>query len=259
VSRTRPVDRADARELSATGVKVHFEGVKAIDGVDFTVVAGEILGLIGPNGAGKTTLVNVITGMQQPDAGTVRLGEQEITAWSPARRARAGLGRTFQGARLFARLTVFENVEAGAVGTGLGRRAARALTEELLEAFRLQDVAALEARALPHGTARRLGVARALAGSPYFLLLDEPAAGLDEDESLELVELLKHVHREYSLGLVVIEHDVPLIMSLCERIHVLDHGETLAIGTPDEVSRNASVITAYLGESLGTGAGHADG
>jgi branched-chain amino acid transport system ATP-binding protein len=247
-----------SRELSTAGVRVHFEGVKAIDGVDFTVVAGEILGLIGPNGAGKTTLVNVITGMQRPDAGVVRLGDEVITAWSPARRARAGLGRTFQGARLFARLSVYENVEAGAVGTGLGRRAARARTDELLGAFGLQDVAAVEARALPHGTARRLGVARALAGSPHFLLLDEPAAGLDEDESLELVELLKDVHREYSLGLVVIEHDVPLIMSLCERIHVLDHGETLAIGSPDEISRNASVITAYLGDAGGNRAGDVD-
>jgi branched-chain amino acid transport system ATP-binding protein len=249
---------ASLRELSTQGVRVHFQGVKAIEGVDFTVVAGEILGLIGPNGAGKTTLVNVITGMQRPDAGVVRLGDEVITSWSAARRARAGLGRTFQGARLFARLSVFENIEVGAVGAGLGRRAARARTDELLEAFGLQHVAAVEARALPHGTARRLGVARALAGSPHFLLLDEPAAGLHEDESLELVELLKDVHREYSLGLVVIEHDVPLIMSLCERIHVLDHGETLAVGSPDEISRNSSVITAYLGEAGGNRAGDAE-
>ena len=238
-----------AQELSTEGVRVHFDGVKAIDGVDFNVAAGEILGLIGPNGAGKTTLVNVITGMQRPDAGAVRLGDAEITSWSPARRARAGLARTFQGARLFAHLTVFENIEAGAVGTGLGRRDARARTGDLLEAFALQDVAEVEAAALPHGTARRLGVARALAGLPRFLLLDEPAAGLDEDESLALVDLLKQVHRDYSLGLVVIEHDVPLIMSLCERIHVLDHGETLAVGSPEEISRDANVIAAYLGEA----------
>jgi branched-chain amino acid transport system ATP-binding protein len=258
VSRTLPADpggergaaEADpAQALSTEGVKVHFDGVKAIDGVDFTVATGEILGLIGPNGAGKTTLVNVITGMQRPDSGVVRLGEAEITSWSPARRARAGLARTFQGARLFARLTVLENIEAGAVGTGLGRREARVRSDELLEAFALQDVAAVQAAALPHGTARRLGVARALAGVPRFLLLDEPAAGLDEDESLALVDLLKEVHREYSLGLVVIEHDVPLIMSLCERIHVLDHGETLAVGSPEEISRDASVIAAYLGEA----------
>lgn len=233
--------------LSTAGVKVHFDGVKAIDGVDFTVVSGEILGLIGPNGAGKTTLVNVICGVQEPDEGTVRLGDEDITGWSPARRARAGLGRTFQGARLFARLSVFENVEAGSVGSGLGRRAARARARELLEAFGLTGVAEVEARALPHGTARRLGVARALAGHPRFLLLDEPAAGLDEEESLELVELLRRVHREYSLGLVVIEHDVPLIMSLCERIHVLDHGETLAVGTPEQIGRHTGVIEAYLG------------
>jgi ABC-type branched-subunit amino acid transport system ATPase component len=242
------------QHLTTTGIEVHFEGVKAIDGVDFTVAKGEILGLIGPNGAGKTTLVNVLTGHQRPTSGTVRLGDEDITRWGAPKRARAGLARTFQGARLFDRLSVFENIEAAAVASGLGRRAARKQTQELLEFFRLADVAERQAKTLPHGTARRLGVARALALGPSFLLLDEPAAGLAEDESIELVQMLKEVQRQYALGLVVIEHDVPLIMSLCERIHVLHHGETLAVGSPQEISEDADVIGAYLGETTQMGA-----
>jgi branched-chain amino acid transport system ATP-binding protein len=244
--------------LSTHGVKVHFEGVKAIDGVDFEVSPGEILGLIGPNGAGKTTLVNVATGLQRPDAGSVRLGDEDITRWSPQRRVRAGLGRTFQGARLFDRLTVFENIEAAAVGAGLRRGAARAKAAELLELFGLGDVAGSEAGSLPHGTARRLGLARALGLGPSFLLLDEPAAGLDEEESAELVPLLREIRRAYGLGLVVIEHDVPLIMACCERIHVLHHGQTLAVGTPEQVSSDPEVVSAYLGDAGATGAGVAE-
>lgn len=243
--------------LSTHNVRVHFEGVRAIDGVDFAVEKGEILGLIGPNGAGKTTLVNVVTGLQPPDAGSVHLGDTEITRWSSPRRARAGLGRTFQGARLFDRLTVFENIEVAALSGGLRRRAGRAKANELLGLFGLHDVAGSEARSLPHGTARRLGVARALALNPSFLLLDEPAAGLDEDESAELVPLLGQIRDTYDLGVVVIEHDVPLIMACCERIHVLHHGETLAVGTPPEISTDADVISAYLGETGQTGTGDA--
>jgi branched-chain amino acid transport system ATP-binding protein len=244
--------------LSTHGIKVHFEGVKAIDGVDFSVEKGEILGLIGPNGAGKTTLVNVITGLQPPHAGSVHLGDDDITRWSAQQRARAGLARTFQGARLFDRLSVFENVEAPAVAGGQRRRSARAKAEELLDLFGLGDVAGREARNLPHGRARRLGLARALALNPSFMLLDEPAAGLDEDESAELVRLLKEIRRAYEVGLVVIEHDVPLIMASCERIHVLHHGETLAVGSPQEVTADTEVVSAYLGEAGQAGAGVAD-
>lgn len=246
-------------QLSTRAVKVHFNGVKAIDGVDLIVGQGEILGLIGPNGAGKTTLVNVLTGHQRPTSGSVHLGGKDITRWSPARRARAGLARTFQGARLFDRLSVFENVEAAAVAAGLNRRAARARTVELLDFFQLITVAGQEARTLPHGTARRLGVARALALDPSFLLLDEPAAGLAEDESAELVELLKEVRNRHTLGVVVIEHDMSLVLSLCERIHVLHHGETLAVGSPSDISQNASVVQAYLGAVTQTGGRLAEG
>jgi branched-chain amino acid transport system ATP-binding protein len=249
----------EVAQLSTTGVRVRFDGVKAIDGVDFTVAVGEILGLIGPNGAGKTTLINVVTGIQPPDDGRVQLGGEDITGWSPQRRARAGLARTFQGARLFDRLSVFENVEVAAVAGGLRRRRARAKARELLRLFALEQVAEIQARSLPHGTARRLGVARALALNPAFLLLDEPAAGLDEEESAELVRLLKEIRQTYGVGLVVIEHDVPLIMACCERIHVLHHGETLAVGGPAEISSDPEVISAYLGEAGQGGAAGADG
>jgi branched-chain amino acid transport system ATP-binding protein len=245
--------------LSTRGVRVHFEGVKAIDGVDLTIATGEVLGLIGPNGAGKTTLVNVITGLQAPDAGTVHLRDEDITGWSPPRRARAGLARTFQGARLFDRLSVFENVEAAAVAGGMRRRAARAKARELLALFGLATATRTQAGSLPHGTARRLGVARALASEPSFLLLDEPAAGLDEEESAEFVGLLRDLPSTYDLGLVVIEHDVPLIMACCERIQVLHHGQTLAVGSPDEISSDREVISAYLGQASVAGATLADG
>jgi len=255
-SETGRADRSsDQCTLAVRAARVHFEGVRAIDGVDFDVRRGEILGLIGPNGAGKTTLLNVISGVQRPDAGDVHLDERKITGWTPWQRARAGIARTFQGARLFDRLSVLENVEVGAVRQNRSRRAARASAEELLELFELTEVATRAASGLPHGLARRLTIARALAGRPVFLLLDEPAAGLDEEESQELVVTLREVRDRFSLGLVVIEHDVPLIMSLCERIHVLDYGKTLAVGTPAEISANESVLDAYLGAALAEAAG----
>lgn len=241
------------RRLAARDVRVHFEGVKAIDGVTFTIDRGEIVGLIGPNGAGKTTLVNVISGFQPPDHGRVELDDEPITGWSPARRARAGIARTFQGARLFEGLSVRENVVAGAVASGLSLRPAHLRADELIAFFGLEDFAASAADTLPHGMARRLGIARALSTAPTFVLLDEPAAGLDESETAELVELLREVRRQFSLGLAVIEHDVPMIMSLSDRIQVLHHGETLAVGTPAEVSRDAEVVEAYLGEASGAG------
>ena len=245
-----PPPQAPKCTLTAQAVRVHFAGVRAIDDVDFRVETGEILGLIGPNGAGKTTLLNVITGMQPPDTGEVRIDDKDVTRWSPSRRARAGIARTFQGARLFDRLTVAENIEVGAAISADNRADGRSFTHELLDFFHLASVSGQQARSLSHGLARRLGIARALATRPTFLLLDEPAAGLNEDESAELVSLLRVVRDRFGLGLVVIEHDVPLIMSLCERIHVLDHGRTLAIGTPEQVSSDPAVLEAYLGTAV---------
>jgi branched-chain amino acid transport system ATP-binding protein len=226
---------------------VHFGGVKALDGVDLTVRRDEIVGLIGPNGAGKTTLVNVLSGFQRPTAGVVTLFGDEVTSWPPGALARHGLVRTFQGIRLFPALTVFENVEAAAVCAAAGRRGARALAWELLASLKLEQRAHEPAGELPQGEERKLGLARALALRPAFLLLDEPAAGLNEAEGDELSAMLVGLRDRFSLGVLVIEHDIRLIMALCERIQVLDRGKTIALGTPAEIGRDEAVRTAYLG------------
>jgi len=233
--------------LEARRIRVHFGGVKALDGVDVTVRHGEILGLIGPNGAGKTTLINVFSGFQRPTAGTVELQGADVTSLTPDELARRGLVRTFQGIRLFPTLTVFENVEAAAVSATASRRSARALTWEILATLRLERRARDAAGSLPHGDERKLGIARALGLQPTFLLLDEPAAGLSEAEGDELVAVLVGLRNRFSLGLLVIEHDMRVIMALCERIQVLDHGKTIAVGRPAEIRRNDAVRTAYLG------------
>jgi branched-chain amino acid transport system ATP-binding protein len=239
-------------QLRATGVAVHFEGVKAVDGVDLSVGAGEILGLIGPNGAGKTTLVNALTGFQRPTAGTVELGDSDITGWAPNRRARNGLGRTFQNTRLFPSLTVLENVEVAAVAVRLGRKAALARAWEVLEHMGLDERAHLRAEALSAGEERRVGIARALATGARFLMLDEPAAGLNESESDDLSEALRNLRKTFGYGFVVIEHDMRVIMGVCDRVQVLDYGKTIAVGTPAEVQRSEAVLTAYLGTHVRT-------
>jgi branched-chain amino acid transport system ATP-binding protein len=239
----------DGDILEARHIRVLFGGLKAVDGVDLALRRGEILGLIGPNGAGKTTLVNAISGFQRPTEGAIFLDGHDVTRWKPRHRAKRGLTRTFQDIRLFAGLTVFENVEAGAVGVGMRRSAARRLAWDLLERVHLADHSHRPAASLPHGAERRLGIARALATRPRFLLLDEPAAGLNESESDELVTVLGAIRTDYSLGLLVIEHDMRMIMRLCERIQVLDSGATLATGPPAEIRSNEAVIDAYLGSA----------
>ena len=239
-----PADNA----LVARGVRVRFGGVLAIDDVDLTLEQNTIHGLIGPNGAGKTTLVNLLSGFQPPVAGTVHLGDVEITRWSPHRRARKGLVRTFQGARVFSSLTVRENVEAAGLGLKLSARIARSQAYEVLALLRLLDQANVAAGALPYGAERRVAIARALVGRPRFVLLDEPAAGLNEGESDELVRSLVELHGELGFGLLIIEHDMNVIMRLCQRIQVLDYGKTLALGTPAEVRANKDVVRAYLGD-----------
>ncbi|MBS1860257.1 MAG: ABC transporter ATP-binding protein [Actinobacteria bacterium] len=245
-SRSGTPERLEARD-----VRVHFSGVKAVDGVDLDLRRDEVMGLIGPNGAGKTTLVNALTGFQRLTTGTITLGAEVVTTASPQALARKGLTRTFQAVRPFAELTVLENIELGAVGTGSRRRAARAAAATIVERVGLAEMASSLAGNLPHGLARRLSIGRALATAPNFLLLDEPAAGLNEAESDELVELISSIHSEDGCGVLVIEHDVRLIMRLCHRIQVLDYGKTIAVGTPTEVQSDAAVITAYLGTKRG--------
>ncbi len=226
-----------------------FEGVQALRGVTLELHRGEVVGLIGPNGAGKSTLVNVLSGFDRPSGGTVELAGRDVTRWSPHRRGRHGLVRTFQHSRAFRDLSVRENVEVSALGVGVGPRKAAARAEELLGVLGLSDYADAPASTLAHGDERRLGVARALATEPRFVLLDEPAAGLPEAEVPEFAAVVRSVRDEHGAGVLLIDHNVALIMEICERVHVLDQGTTLAEGTPAEIRSNLDVAAAYLGEA----------
>ncbi len=233
--------------LRATGIFRSYAGVHALRGVTLELRRHEVVGLIGPNGAGKTTLVNVITGFDFPDSGWVALGVNDITRWSPHRRGRLGLARTFQHGHLFGGLSVRENVEVAALGVGAPAKEAARLAGELLEGLGLSDRAGEPASVLPHGDERKLGVARALATRPSFLLMDEPAAGLHEAEIPDFAAVVRAVRDEFEAGVLLIDHNIGLIMEVCDRIQVLDEGRTLVKGTPEEIRRNTDVATAYLG------------
>jgi ABC-type branched-subunit amino acid transport system ATPase component len=235
-------------ELVAEGIRVHYAGVRAVDGVDVRLVAGQIVGLIGPNGAGKTTLLNAITAFVPLTGGRISIAGVDVTGKPAHKLLGHGLARTFQEVATFPELTVFANVELGALGAGLSRRDARARSTELLETFGLAEWADRPASVVPHGQERRLGIARAVAAAPRFLLLDEPAAGLDDDESLALAETIVSLRDEYGCGVLLVEHDMRVIFRVCEAIQVLDFGKTIAWGLPDEIRANRKVIAAYLGE-----------
>jgi branched-chain amino acid transport system ATP-binding protein len=235
--------------LRASSVSRSFEGVRALQEVTLELHRHEVVGLIGPNGAGKSTLVNVLTGFDRPTAGTVELEGRPITRWSAHRRARAGLARTFQHSRSFRELSVRENVEVAALGVGAPPGRARRRASELLELLGLQAQAAAPAGVLAHGDERRLGVARALATQPRFVLMDEPAAGLTEAELPEFAAVVRSVRDEHDAGVLLIDHNMALVMSVCDRIQVLDQGRTLAEGTPAEIRGNLDVAAAYLGET----------
>jgi branched-chain amino acid transport system ATP-binding protein len=234
--------------LTVRNVTVRFGGNVALDNVALEAAAGEITGLIGPNGAGKTTLFNVITGLLVPQRGEVRLGHTDLTPLAPYRRARAGMARTFQRLELFGLLTVRENVELAAAVRRHAPPAAKA--DELLALVGLSDVADVRSDELPTGKARLVELARALATEPRVLLLDEPASGQDETETEAFGLLLGRIAAE-GVAVVLVEHDMQLVMQTCQRIHVLDFGSILAVGSPQEIQTNKAVLEAYLGTSEG--------
>jgi branched-chain amino acid transport system ATP-binding protein len=243
--------------IAASGVTVRFGGVTALAGVDLAVERGGITGLIGPNGAGKTTLFNVITGVVEPEAGAVSLDGTDITAWAAHRRGRAGVSRTFQRLELFTGLTVHDNLlaawEASVPGAVLGRRRrdGRRIVAEILADLDLEAVADRLAGTLPTGLGRLVELARALVVQPRVLLLDEPSSGLDPGETAHFRDVLRRVvgRRDGEPAVLLVEHDVALVMELCDRITVLDFGNVIAVGRPDEVRSDQRVIAAYLGES----------
>ena len=241
--------RPPGGSLRAAGLFRSFEGVRALEDVHLELHRHEVVGLIGPNGAGKSTLVNVLSGFDVPSAGTVVLEGRDITRWSAHRRGRAGLARTFQHSRAFRTLSVRENVEVAALGVGSRTQLARRRAAELVELLGLEDHADLPAGRLPHGHERRLGVARALATQPRFVLMDEPAAGLPEAEVPDFAAVVRSLRDDHEVGVLLIDHNMALVMEVCDRIHVLDQGRTLAQGTPREIRANLDVASAYLGES----------
>ena len=246
---TKNDGRRPGDTLRAAGVSRSFQGVRAVADVDLELHDHEVVGLIGPNGAGKSTLVNLLTGFDRADQGSVELGGRDVTRWSPDRRGRAGLTRTFQHSHAFRGLSVRENVEVAALGTGASPRDANERADGLLAGLGLERYADAPAANLPHGDERRLGVARALATRPRFVLMDEPAAGLPEAEASAFAEVVRTVRDEYAAGVLLIDHNMALVMNVCDRIYVLDQGRVLAGGPPEEIRANLDVAAAYLGDS----------
>ncbi len=235
--------------LNVKGLSKYFGSLKAVDDVSMSLETGEILGLIGPNGSGKSTFINVITGMLPKNSGNVLIDDYNISEMPAYRISGCGLVRTYQTIRLFKNLSCLENVVIGAIGVGTPRRIAVRLAAELLAELGIGDKADLLAQGLTFRDQRLLEIARALASEPKFLLLDEPAAGLNEVETDELLTLLESLPVKKHIGILIVDHDMRLIMELCNRLHVLNYGKTIAEGIPEEVRKNPEVVKAYLGST----------
>ena len=232
--------------LRVEEVTVNFGGIRALDAVDLDVAAGSVTGLIGPNGAGKTTLFNVITGLQRPGRGRVRLDGRDITRDGPKQRARLGLGRTFQRLELFGSLSARDNVLVALESRGMTGRSGRRTADQLLERVGLAEVAATQADVLPTGMARLVELARALACEPKVLLLDEPSSGLDNTEADRLGGLLTEL-AGLGVAILLVEHDMDLVMRICSNVFVLDFGRIISSGTPAQIRGDKNVQAAYLG------------
>ncbi|WP_119271058.1 ABC transporter ATP-binding protein [Taklimakanibacter deserti] len=239
--------------LSARNVSVSFDGLKALSNVVLDIVPERVTGLIGPNGAGKTTLVNVLTGFQAPDQGEVLLDGENIGGRTTFGIRRLGVARTFQSGRLFSELPVIDNLEVTGIGLGLTRRDAAAKAEAMLDWIGIAPLADRVAGGLPYTDERRVAIGRALMMEPRYLLLDEPAAGMSAEEADDLIRLIRRIVTEMKCGVLLIEHNIGLVLNICNHIHVLDSGEIIEEGPPQQIKTSEKVRHAYMGTQAEAG------